>query len=65
MLQVHPPNTRHAFEKATDAREKARTAKDAESRLFWEEMEARWLHLAGVSQFVEQLTDYIKSKECP
>ncbi len=65
MLQLHAPKTRYALEKAADAREKARTAADEDTRLFWQDMEAKWLHLAGSSQFVEQLNDYIRSIKRP
>jgi predicted Ser/Thr protein kinase len=59
MLQLHPPKTRYAFEKAAQANAKARAATDADARRFWLEIEAKWLHLAESYQFVERLTNYV------
>jgi hypothetical protein len=61
MLQLQRADRRHAYEKAAEANERAQSATDEQLRTFWRDMEAKWLDLAGSSQFVERLNAYLKS----
>jgi hypothetical protein len=58
MLRLTPPKTREALAKAAEAKERAQTAQGFEDRSFWEEMEAKWLHLAESYAFVDRANDF-------
>ena len=48
-------------DKAAETKERAQTAQGFEDRSFWEEMEAKWLHLAESYAFVDRANEFSDS----
>jgi len=61
MLQQALPDARHCLRRAFEARCRANAASDAAMRVFWTDMEARWLVLASSYDCVERTSDFLTS----
>jgi hypothetical protein len=49
------------YRRADDCARRAEAADCAEQRKFWDEQEARWIQIAGYSQFSERVASFLRS----
>lgn len=59
MLERISDHARHCYERATDCRQRALDAGDADTRAFWQQQEARWLQLAESEDLSARISSFL------
>ena len=62
VFQRHREAVQALVDRATDAREQASPASTTEDRIFWLDMEERWLRLAESSHNAEWINELLRSQ---